>query len=388
MNNLRDAFYIRIGTIQINNGSFGKCPKPVFQEYQRWQLEFEQHPDGFVRKWFDHMDEARAVLAEYLHTSSRNLAFVTNATMGVNIATHSLRSWLKPGDEILTTDHEYNACNNAWLFCCEKSGAKYFHQPMPLPVTTTEEFVERFWQGVTPKTKVIYLSHITSPTALTFPVKEICARARAANILTVIDGAHAPGQIELDLDDLGADFYTGNCHKWMCAPKGTAFFYARPDAQHMIEPLIVGHNYAGERKTGNPMLDLIEFFGTRDLAGFLAVPAAIRFMCENDWDTVRARCHTFVSQMREQLSALVGTQDRPICPNHDDTWFSQMAALRLPHGVDTDKLRESFWSENLEAIAFTWNGNPLLRISVQAYNTSDDFEHLMDALKRHLKLGE
>jgi isopenicillin-N epimerase len=259
---------------------------------------------------------------------------------------------------------------------------------MPLPMTTTEEFVERFWQGVTPKTKVIYLSHITSPTALTFPVKEICARAQAANILTVVDGAHAPGQIDLDLDDLGADFYTGNCHKWMCAPKGTAFFYARPEAQHMIEPLIVGHNYSGERKTGNPMLDLIEYFGTRDLAGFLAVPAAIRFMRENDWDIVRARCHTFVSEMREHLSALVGTQDRPICPNHNDTWFSQMAALRLPHGVDTDKLRESFWSENLEAIAFTWNGNPLLRISVQAYNTPDDFEHLMDALKRHLKLGE
>ena len=212
--NIRDDFMLRRDMRMLNNGSFGACPKPVFAEYQRFQSELEYHPGGFVHSWDARLKEARTKLADYLHTDQSRLGFVTNATMGVNVVTHSLRSWLKPGDEVLTTNHEYGACNHAWQFNCAKVGAVYINHPIALPLTSEQNFVEKLWSGVTPRTRVIYLSHTTSPTALTFPLEEICRRARAAGILTVIDGAHVPGQRELYLDDLGADFYTGNCHKW------------------------------------------------------------------------------------------------------------------------------------------------------------------------------
>ncbi len=182
---------------------------------------------------------ARTALADYLGTTQDRLGFVTNATMGVNVATHSLRDWLKPGDEVLTTNHEYGACNHAWQFVCGKVGAHYINHPITLPLRDEADFVEQFWAGVTPRTRVIYLSHTTSPTALTFPLETVIARARERGILTVIDGAHVPGQRDLRLDALGADFYTGNCHKWMGGPKGSAFVYVRPEIQELIQPLIV-----------------------------------------------------------------------------------------------------------------------------------------------------
>ncbi len=171
---IRDDFLLRRDMLLLNNGSFGACPKPVFETYQRWQVEFEEHPGGFVNRWHERMTEARTVLADYLHTDQSKLAFVTNATMGVNAVTHSLRSWLQPGDEVLTTNHEYGACNHAWQFNCQKAGAHYINHPIDLPIHSDEDFIERFWAGVTPRTRVIYLSHTTSPTALTFPLQELC----------------------------------------------------------------------------------------------------------------------------------------------------------------------------------------------------------------------
>ena len=379
---LSSLFLLRRDIVLLNHGSFGACPAPVFEEYQRWQREFERHPGGYVERWLENMDCARAALADYLHTTPDQLAFVTNATMGVNVVAHSLRSWLREGDQILTTDHEYGACNNAWAYVCSKTGARYIRRHMSLPVTTPEAWVEEFWRGVNPRTRVVYLSHITSPTALTFPVREVCRRAREAGILSIVDGAHVPGQRELFLDEIGADFYTGNCHKWMLGPKGSAFLYARRDVQHLIEPLIVGHGWRPDAVSDKPMQDYVEQFGTRDLAAFLAVPAAIAFMRQHDWDTVRMRCHRMARQARRRIESHFGVE--PICPESFD-WFSQMVAIRLPDRTDLTALgailRERY---RIEMPLIHWHHLKLARLSVQAYTTEAELEALAQALCRHV----
>src|SRR5574340_575478 len=235
---MKELFLLDPDIIFLNHGSFGACPRPVFESYQRWQLELERQPIEFLgRRANDLLADSRSVLAQYLGTLRDNLVYVANDTTGVNIVARGLE--LGPGDEVLASDHEYGALDRTWRFLSQKFGFRYLNQPVSMPLRSADEFIEDFWRGVTNRTRVIFPSHITSPTAVIFPVKEICARARQSGILTVIDGAHAPGQIDLALDDLGADFYTGNLHKWLCAPKGAGFLYARPEVQHLALPLVI-----------------------------------------------------------------------------------------------------------------------------------------------------
>ncbi|PJF30040.1 MAG: aminotransferase, partial [Phototrophicales bacterium] len=216
---MRDQFLLASNVIFLNHGSFGACPKPVFDTYQGWQRELEAQPVEFLGRRADKLlDEAREVLAEYLICHPDDVVYVPNATHGMNMIARSIP--LKAGDEILATDHEYGAVDLLWQFISEKTGATYIRHPMPLPMTTPQAFIDQFWSAVTPRTKVISISHLTSPTALIFPIAEIIKRAREAGVYTVIDGAHAPGQLSLNLTELDPDFYTGNCHKWLCAPKG------------------------------------------------------------------------------------------------------------------------------------------------------------------------
>ena len=297
----------------------------------------------------------------------------------MNIVARSLH--LQPGDEILTTDHEYGALDRTWRFLCKTSGAVYKHQPIPLPVTTEEAFVEQFWAGVTPRTKVVFLSHITSPTALIFPLKEICRRARAAGILSVNDGAHAIGQIPLDMEDLGADFYASNCHKWLCAPKGSAFLYARPEKQPLVEPLVVSWGYESERPGPSRFVDEQEWTGTRDPSAYLAVPEAIRFVEEHHWDQVRLQCHALAQQARARIGELTGLP--PISPDSTG-WYMQMFAVPLPP-CDTTLLKTRLYDEfGVEVPLMTWQNKPYIRVSIQAYNSPADVDRLLDALARLL----
>ena len=379
---IRDDYMLTREWRLLNNGSFGACPKPVFEVYQRWQSELEFHPGNFVGRWYELFTQARAPLGEYLHCDPKDLAFVTNATMGVNVATHSLRSWLKPGDEVLTTNHEYGACNHAWQFNCMKAGAHYINHPVDLPITSDQDFLDKLWSGVTPRTRVIYLSHTTSPTALTFPLKALCSRAREAGILTVIDGAHVPGQRDLFLDDLGADFYTGNCHKWMGAPKGTAFIHVRKDKQDLIEPLIVGHGWAPDHKAEEPLYSYVEMFGTRDIAGFLTVPAAIDYMKSRGWAQVRASCHAMALDTKRTLERFFGVQ--PICPETFE-WFSQLCPIRLPDNTDMSKLGQIMRDNyKIEMPLITWNGVKIARLSVQIYTTQDELDAFVEGITTHL----
>jgi isopenicillin-N epimerase len=379
---LRDYFLLDPQVVYFNHGSFGATPRPVFESYQRWQRELELQPTEFLgRRASGLLQHSREILAEYLGTSGANLAYVTNATVGLNIVARSLK--LSAGDEVLATDHEYGALDRTWQFLANKQGFKYINQPVDLPVLTAESMIENLWQGVTENTRVIFISHITSPTALIFPVEEICRRARQQGILTVIDGAHAPGQIPLCLDQMGADFYSGNLHKWLCGPKGAAFLYARPEVQQFIEPLVVSWGWQADQTSENPLVDYIEWQGTRDIAAFLAVPDAICFQQDHDWNTVRWQCHTLAVETVRQIQTITGVP--PISPLSPQ-WFSQMVSVPLPQGCDLNSLYQHMNVENhIEAPLINWQNNPFIRLSFQAYIGQQEVDRLLDVLSRFLK---
>ncbi len=375
---LAAQFLLRSDVVFLNHGSFGACPRPVFQRYQAWQRELEAQPvDFLVRRLPHELAQARCALAAYVGAAEDNLVFVPNATFGVNIVARSLD--LQPGDEVLTTNHEYGAAERAWRFNCRQRGARLVHQPLPLPVQEPGELVEALWQGVTPRTRVIFLSHITSPTALILPVQAVCQRAREAGILTVVDGAHAPGQVELDLEALGADFYTGNCHKWLCSPKGAAFLYARPERQALLDPLVVSWGWESLRPGPSPFLDYFEWTGTVDPSPLLSVPHAIRFLEEWNWPAIREACHRLAVTTRARIQELTGLP--PLCPDGSDWWVQMFAApLPAPPG-SASALRERLWTEfRVEAPVLEWEGQTLLRVSVQAYNRPDQMDRLLAAL--------
>jgi len=383
MYNLKRHFLLDPTVTFLNHGSFGATPKPVFAAYQDWQRRLERQPVLFLGREIDGLlRQSRQALGEYLDAAADDLVYIPNATHGVNIVARSLA--LQPGDEILTTDHEYGACDYNWEFVCKKTGATYIHQPIPLPVQSEDEIIEQFWQGVTLRTKVIYLSHITSPTALRLPVEQICQRARQAGIWTLVDGAHAPGQIPLDLKAVGADFYTGNCHKWLLSPKGAAFLYARREAQPLIEPLIVswGYHATAETTSGSQFIDYLQWTGTRDPAAALSVPSAIQFMRDHNWDKVRRECHALLRQAVERICAL--TDMHPLYPLDSD-FYSQMAIAPLPSSTDLTSLKARLYDEyQVEVPLIQCQDRKFVRVSIQGYNTQGDVDALVNALKRLL----
>lgn len=376
---LKQHFLLDPSVIFLNHGSFGAAPRPVFEAYQNWQLRLERQPVLFLGRELDGLlKKSRQALGEYLNTDSNDLVYIPNATHGVNIIAHSLQ--LKPGDEILTTDHEYGACDYTWNFICDKVGANYIHQPIPLPVSSEEEIVQQFWRGVTSRTKVIYLSHITSPTALRMPVEQICKRAKEAGILTVIDAAHSPGQIPVDLQALDADIVFGNCHKWMLNAKGSAFLYVKQKLQYLIDPLIVswGYHPTPETTTGSRFIDILQWTGTKDPTAALTVPTAIQFLRDNHWDKVRKECHDLLRRGIEQICDLVNMP--PLYPLDSDL-YSQMGIAPLPLS-NLAALKNRLYDEyKIEVPLIQWQDQQFVRISVQGYNSEEDIDALAKALQ-------
>jgi isopenicillin-N epimerase len=379
--NLKEQFLLDPDITFLNHGSFGACPRPVFDEYQRWQRELERQPVEFLgRRSDDLLRDARIKLGAYLNAPPDSLVFVTNTTWGVNVIIRSLD--LDPGDEVLTTNHEYGANTLAWEWLLAKEGASLVKRQVSIPVSTPEEVVESIWSGVTERTKAIFMSHLASPTALILPVQQICERARSQGILTIIDGAHAPGQIPLDLHELGADIYTGNLHKWLCAPKGAGFLYVRPEEQGWVESLIVSWGW-GRQGTLAPssFVERNEWQGTRDIAAFLSVPSAICFQAEHEWEAVRTRCHELASSARRQIAEL--TNQLPISPD-SPAWYAQMAACPIRTDDPHEVKRRLYDDYRVEVPVFDWNGHSLVRASFQAYNDENDLDRLMMALSELL----
>lgn len=374
---MRNLFLLDPNIVFLNHGSFGACPRPVFEDYQRWQRELERQPVEFLgRRFNDLMREARTTLADFVGADADEITYVTNATVGLNTVARSLD--LRPDDEVLSTDHEYGALDRTWRFLCEKSGAKYVRQSINVPITNADEVIESIWLGVTDRTRVLFISHITSPTAIIFPLRELIHRARERGILTIIDGAHAIGQIDLNLHDLGADFYSSNCHKWLMSPKGSAFLYARRDVQHLVEPLVVSWGWQSERPSASRFIDEQEWQGTRDIAAYLSVPAAIQFFNDHNWRAVCQQCHEVVRYARQQATALTGM---PSLTPDDAAWFSQLSALPLPP-CDLDALKTRLYNEyQIEIPVINWNQRHFVRISIQGYNTPADVDALIAALR-------
>lgn len=378
---LKSQFLLDPEVVYLNHGSFGACPAPVFADYQHWQRELEREPVQFFgRRSGALVAESRAALGALLNVSGDDLVFFANPTTACNMVARSLN--LGPGDEVLSTDHGYGAMERTFQFLAKSAHFTYVRRPMPLPFTTAAEWVERFWAGVTPATKVIFIDHITSASAVIFPVAEICRRARAAGILTIIDGAHAPSQLKLDLAALDADLYIGACHKWLCSPKGSAFLYARRATHKWLMPLVVSWGYLPDTEPGErQLIDYHEWQGTRDMSAFIATQAAIRFQHEHDWDSIRAECHALLKATRARVAAL--TEMPPLFPDAEaDQWYSQMATLPLPADTDLNALRERLWGEyKIEAPIHNWGGHNVIRISIQAYNTEADADVLVAALR-------
>ncbi len=383
MHKLKKYFLLDPNVTYLNHGSFGACPKPVFDAYQRWQLELERQPVGFIGRCAGLLADARARLATILGAQADDVVYFPNPTTAINMVARNVR--LQPGDEILTTDHEYGAMDRTWRYVCKKTGAKYINRPMPLPMTTPEAFIENFWAGVTPRTKVVFISHITSPTALIFPIKEICQRARQAGILSIIDGAHAIGQIPLDMEDIGCDVYTGANHKWLCAPKGSAFLYARREVQSWMDPLVVSFGYnednGQEPSPNSHFVDYHQWQGTRDFAPYLATPAAIDFQAEHDWDVVRKECHQMGVETRQRIEALSGLSS--VC---GEEWFGQLFIARLPDTTDPSALHQHLYVERSIVAPYTqYHDLKFIRVSFQGYNTQKDADTLVEALEQFLK---
>jgi isopenicillin-N epimerase len=378
---LRGKFLLRPDVVFLNHGSFGACPRPVFERYQAWQLELEQQPVEFIgRRSHDLLREARTALARYLNADPDEVVYSQNVTTALNVVARSLP--LADGDEILTTDHEYGALDRTWRFICERSGATIVRQELPLPLDDPDEVVQAVMAGLTPRTRVLFVSHITSPTAAILPIEKLIARAREAGLLTVIDGAHAPGQVPVDLHALGVDFYGGNCHKWLCAPKGAGFLYARRDVQHLLEPLVVSWGWQARDPGPSRFVDEQQYQGTRDLAAYLSVPAAIEFQAAHDWERVRGECHDLARRTAAEVTELTGL---PSLTADSPSWLAQMVTMPLSPGDEAALKARLYEQYRIEIPVVVWRDQRYVRISVQGYNTRADARTLVDALAEILR---
>ena len=383
--NLRSLFLLDPKVTFLNHGSFGACPRPVFERYQAWQMKLERQPVAFLdpaRGLSGWLRDARMAMAGQVGVGPDSIVGLTNATEGLNIVAQSLR--LAPGDEILTTDHEYAAIDKTFAYVARRSGAKVVTVTIPLPLTDARAFTDTLVAGITPRTRVLFLSHITSATALVFPITNIVAYVRARGILTIIDGAHTPGHIALNLTALDADYYAGNCHKWLMAPKGTAFLYVRPELQSGINPLVISHGWtedAGQPGTkgvfGNtPFIDGLEMQGTRDPSAWLTVPDAIAFRAQHGWDKVALRCHDLVRDTAERVAALTGLA----ALSSLEFCAPQMVAMPVPR-CDPMVLKLALLQDyGIEIPCFDWKDHTIVRLSVQGYNTQADMDRLVQAL--------
>ena len=388
--NLARQFLIREDVTFLNHGSFGACPRPVFETYQAFQLELESEPVEFLgRRLNDLMRVPREAVAAELGSAPTNIAAVINATSGLNIVAQSLP--LKPGDQILTTDHEYSALEKTWAYVCRKTGAEVVVVKVPMPLVSEAAFTEALIDGMTDRTRVLFLSHITSPTALRFPIERSIAEARKRGIWSVIDGAHTPGHIPLSLDALGADFYSGNCHKWMMTPKGSAFLHARPEVQGLLDPLVISHGWTKESKDpdalgafGNsPFIDGIEVQGTRDPSAWLTVPAAIAYRRENDWTSVADHSQQLAQDTARRLGELTGLP--PL--SSPEFCAPQMVAMPIPECDTAEIHKQLFDRYRIEIPVFKWQDHCIARVSVQGYNSQPQMDKLLRALSELLGLG-
>lgn len=370
------GFLLRPDITFLNFGSFGACPAEIFQAYQDWQRTLEAEPVQHIAyRGASLLRESREALAKFVGADCDDIVFTHNPTHALNIVIKNLS--LSPGDEILTTDWEYGALDRTWNYYSAQRGWVYRRQPIPLPILDAEDFERNFWQGLNERTRVVFLSHITSSTALILPVERICKRAKELGLITIIDGAHAPGHVPLNISKLDPDYYAGACHKWMMAPKGSSFLYARRALQETLDPLIVSWGYQSANPSGSTFIDYHEFVGTDDFSAYLTVPNCIDFMSRHQWDLVRSRCREFTRSSIMPLAALLETE--PLAPI-DEAFIGQMCSLSIQCQDPIALKRKLYDDHQIEIPIMSHGKHVFIRFSIQAFNTAEDMEKLHLAL--------
>jgi isopenicillin-N epimerase len=378
----------------LNHGSFGACPRSVLAVQQELRERLERRPVQFmVRELEPRLDASRTALGAFVGADPAGLAFVTNATSGVNTVLRSLR--LAPGDELVVTDHAYQACRNALDRIATRAGARVAVARVPFPLDSPDRVVDAVLGCVTPRTRLALLEHVTSPTGLVCPLEEMVHELGRRGVDVLVDGAHAPGMVPVDLARLGAAYYTANCHKWICAPKGAAFLWVREDRRADLEPLVTSHG-ATARRTDRSRFHLeFDWVGTLDPTPYLCVPAAIDAvggMVPGGWPEVRTRNRSLALEARRILCEALD-----VAPPAPDSMIGSLVAVPLPPGESrsdppsrsdvisawTDPLQQPLVERyGIEVPVFSWPSHParLVRVSAQLYNEPAQYERLARAL--------
>lgn len=388
---LRSHWALDPDVVFLNHGSFGACPREVLDSQSDLRARLERQPvDFFVRQYYPALDTARLDLADFLGADPEGLAFVNNATTGVNAVLRSLD--FRSGDELLVTDHAYNACRNVLDFVAERAGATVIPVSVPFPITSEDQVVDVVSERLTERTRLVLLDHVTSATGLVLPVARIAAAAHACGAEVLVDGAHAPGMIPLDLDELGVSYYTGNAHKWLCAPKGAAFLWVRQDRREDVRPAVISHGANMPTDERPRFRHEFDWMGTQDPTPALCVPHALRIM-ENmvpgGWPEIMQRNRELTLHARRLLAESLGvTLPAP------DSMIGSLATLPLPDGEPAspsplyeDPLQERLWHDHrIEVPIGPWPAPPrrVIRISSQLYNHIDEYQLLADALRASL----
>jgi len=375
----------------LNHGSYGACPTEVLRYQAALRAEMEAEPVRFLGRELDgRLDIAREALGAFVGADPDDLAFIANATSGVNAVLRSLT--LSAGDELLTTDHAYAACRNTLDYVAGRCGARVNVAVIPFPVASLEAVVDAVLAKVTPRTRLALLDHITSPTGLILPIERLIAELARRGVETLVDGAHAPGMVPLDLRGLGAAYYSGNCHKWLCAPKGSAFLWVRRDRQADIHPLTISHGATAVRPGRSRFRLEFDWTGTQDPTAWLTVPKAIEYLgglLPGGWPALMARNRALALEARRLLCAAAGTP-----PPSPDQMIGSLASFVLPDSPTMEtgwRVRDPiqgrlFDGWGIEVPIMRWPAAPrrLLRISAQLYNTPDQYARLADALGKEL----
>jgi isopenicillin-N epimerase len=372
---IRSLYMVPEGIVYLNNGSFGPAPRPVFDALLRYLLQLEENPSTYGEQYERLMREVKPRLAAFVGSRAEYTSIVMNLTFGMNVFSRGIRG-LSAGDEILTTNQEYGAVNNAWEYAAARQGLAVRHVHIPVPPESPGEILSIIEEGITPRTRVIYASHITSTTGLVLPVKEISAMAHARGILTVIDGAHAPGMLSINIEDIGCDFYAGNCHKWLGAPKGTAFIAMHPRSWDRLEPFLVGWGWAKDRPEtfeGN-----FENPGIHNTALPNAIGDAVDFQLAIGKDRIEARGRELAEYGKDLFTGIPGV--KLLTPRHP-AMCGSMASYSLPPIEDDAKMTRALQSRRLVIPAGANSAGGRMRVSTHIYNSRGDLESLAEALR-------
>ena len=381
---LRLLFNLDPDIVFLNHGSYGACPKPVFKAYQQYQKDLERHPVQFMQETvYELLERSRAALGAYINCDKEDIIYVPNPTHAVGTVIHNVV--LEPGEEVLSTNLEYGSCDRMWTYDAEQRGYKYIQAEINLPIEDKEIFLNEFWSFANDQTKYVFISQITSTTGMILPIPEIVVEAKKRGIKTIIDGAHVPAHISLNIKELDPDYYTGALHKWLCCPKGISFLYVKKEYQGGIQPMVKSWGWGEEYEEFKPsaqlhspsrFINVFQWQGTKDMSVFFTVPEAIQFQKEHDWDSVRSRCFNMVIEARNRITEI--TKLPKICP---DNWLGQMATILFPI-EDTVAFKKTLYNDyQIEMPVMTHKEHTAFRISIQGYNSEKDIDHLINSLE-------